>query len=158
MDRIMPIDLENAKLRTSLRGYEKEAVDALLTGAATSIATFVAENEKLREANEKLRSEIDAHRSQEGILRDTLVLAQKTADETRAAAQKHCEAIVEEARLAASAERRGLEQQASDLRWEIERLRADRKRFAEEYREFLERHLREAALLSDRGMPILADS
>ena len=143
MDRIMPIDLERPALRKGFRGYDVAAVDALLARTAATLVELLAENGRLREQNEIQKAEVERFRADEGLLRDALVLAQRTADETRASAQRHAEVILEEARQAALAERMAVQQKVSELRWEFDRLRVDRDRFVAETRALLERQLRE---------------
>jgi cell division initiation protein len=84
-------------------------------------------------------------------LKDALLLAQKAADETRAAAHRHAENIIEVARQAALAERIAMQQQVSELRWDFERLRTERKRFEDEFKGMLERYQRDIAV-----MPLLS--
>lgn len=143
MDRIMPIDLERAQLRKSFRGYERVKVDALLTGAAESMQALLIENASLREKVEHQWQDLERTKLEENTLKDALILAQKAADETRAAAHKHADAILEEARQAALAERVSVQQQVSEMRWEIERLKSERRRFEEEFKSMLDRYLRD---------------
>lgn len=143
MDRILPIDLERAQLRKSFRGYARKEVDTLLLGAAQSMQQLLVENDRLRQDVESLRSEVERNRLVESTLKDALVLAQKAADDTRAAAQKQAENLLEEARQAAVVERGQLQQQLSDLKWEIESVKVERSRFNDEFRMVLERYMRE---------------
>ena len=152
MDRIMPIDLERAEIRKTFRGYDTNTVDDLLRASARTIEILLSEAQQLREQNERQRFELDRTRADENTLKDTLVLAQKTADETRAAAQKHADAIIEEARQTALAERVACQQKLSEMRWEIEKMRHERSRFTEEMRDILTRQLREL----DIELPTLA--
>jgi cell division initiation protein len=145
MDRIMPIDLDNAKLRKSFRGYNRNAVDDLLKETSRSLETLLAENAQLRDELDRHRAELQTYRTQENTLRDALLLAQRTADETRAVAHRQAEAVVEEARQAALAERMAVQQKVSEMRWELERLRQERQRFADDFRTLLDRHQRELA-------------
>lgn len=148
MDRIMPIDLERPDLRKRIRGYDVRAVDALLRGAARSLHELRMENETLRERLVGQTEELERAHSQERLMSDVLVNAQRAADETRAAAQKHADAIIEEARLASLAERVAAQQQVSDLRYDIERLRHERARMETETRSLLDRLLRELGPVS----------
>ena len=151
MDRIMPIDLERVQLKKSFRGYETSAVDKLIKGSTESLQSLLIENAGLREEVERQRQELDRTRLQENTLKDALLLAQKAADETRAAAHRHAENIIEEARQAALAERIAMQQQVSELRWDFERLRTERKRFEDEFKGRLERYQRDIAV-----MPLLS--
>lgn len=143
MDRIMPIDLERPDLRKRIRGYDVRGVDALLRGAARALHELRMENETLRERLAGQTEELERVHGQERLMSDVLINAQRAADDTRAAAQKHADAMIEEARLAALAERVAGQQQASEIRFEIERLRAERARMEADTRALLERLLRE---------------
>ncbi len=143
MDRIMPIDLEHADIKKVFRGFDPNTVDALLSAAASTIQGQLNDLQIMREQNERLRFEQDLHRSSEDTLKQTLFLAQKTADETRAAAQRQGDLIIEEARQAALAERIAGHQAVSQMRWEVERLRSERDRYQSEMRDLLTRQLRE---------------
>ena len=147
MDRIMPIDLERVQLKKSFRGYETSAVDQLIKGTTESLQSLLIENAGLREEVERQRQELDRTRLQENTLKDALLLAQKAADETRAAAHRHAENIIEEARQAALAERISMQQQVSELRWDMERIRTERRRFEDEFKGMLERYQRDITVM-----------
>jgi len=151
MDRIMPIDLEHAQLRKSFRGYETSVVDRLIKGSAESLGVLLVENAALREELERQRQELDRTRLQENTLKDALLLAQKAADDTRSAAHRHGENILEEARQAALAERINAQQQISELRWDIERLRNEKQRFEGDFKSMLDRYQRDLT-----SVPILS--
>lgn len=143
MDRIMPIDLERAKLKKSLRGYDTRAVEELLARASQALQALLGENADLREQVERQWRDLEKTKLEENTLKDALILAQKAADETRAVAQKHADAILEEARQSALAEKVAVQQQVSEMRWEIERMKIDRKRFEEDFKALLDRYQRE---------------
>lgn len=136
----MPIDLEQPSLRKSLLGYERASTDRLLSGAARSLQDVLVENGTLRQEVERLRAEAGIVREQEKVLKEVLVIAQKAADETRIAAQRQADVILEEARQSALAERMNCQQKISEMRWDLERLRNERNRFSEEFKALLERH------------------
>ncbi|HWD37430.1 MAG TPA: DivIVA domain-containing protein [Fimbriimonas sp.] len=145
MDRVMPIDLENAKLGKVLRGYDPAEVDRLLAAAAAALERELTEKACLKETIDHLRSELEMFKREEKFVQEALVTAQKTADEIRAAAQKHADLIVEEARQLANTERTAAQQRVTEFRWELEKLRQDRQRFIEDFRLLLERAQRELA-------------
>ncbi len=147
MDRIMPIDLERVQLRKSFRGYETSAVDQLIKGSAESLQQLLVENSALKDELERHRHEIDKTRLQENTLKDALLLGQKAADDTRAAAHRQAEVILEEARQSALAEKIAMQQQVSELRWDIERLRTDRQRFEAEFKALLDRYSRDLTVI-----------
>ena len=147
MDRIMPIDLERVQLRKSFRGYETSKVDELIRASTDTLQSLLIENAALKEEMERQRQELDRTRLQENTLKDALLLAQKAADDTRAAAQRHAENIIEEARQAALAERISMQQHVSEMRWDIERLKTERQRFESEFKALLDRYQRDLTVV-----------
>jgi len=143
MDRIMPIDLERAQLKKSLRGYAVREVDPLLRAASESLQTAVVEVDQLKQELDRTRSELETMRSLERTLRDALVLAQQAADETRASAHRQAEAILEEARQTVATERNEHLQRLAEIRWESDRIRLEKQRFYDDFRSTLDRYLRE---------------
>lgn len=143
MDRVMPIDLERPDLRKRLLGYDRSEVDALLEGAARALHELLLENESLRIRVGIQTEEIERSRSQERYLNEVLLTAQKAAEETRSSAQRHAEALIEEARIAALAERVTCQQQVSEVKLDLERLRGERYRVESEFRALLNRMLRD---------------
>ncbi len=95
--RIAPMDLRQPRFRTAMRGYDKTEVVAFLTEAAEDYESALRELDRLR--HDLTRSEVllAEHREREGTLRNTLVTAQKLADDVKAAAQNEAQLIVREA-------------------------------------------------------------
>lgn len=141
----MDVDRERADLGTSFRGYKRSDVDALLeriAGVLESLHKDIAESNAARAS---LEAELAVYKAQETTLKDTLVLAQKAADEARASAQREAGQIQEFARQRATDAQREAETKLNDLRWEIERLRIDRQKFINSFRFMLESQLRDLA-------------
>ncbi|HEY0866622.1 MAG TPA: DivIVA domain-containing protein [Fimbriimonas sp.] len=143
MERILPIDLQRHNLKKSAVGYDRKSVDDLLEKAAQSLSASIDENAALHTQLGRLHEQLDRFKAEESLMREALVLAQKTADETRAAAHREADLIREAARQQAGENLQDLRRQADDLRWEIERLRLERTRFRDEFRSVLERYGRE---------------
>jgi cell division initiation protein len=143
----MPIDLERVQLRKSFRGYETSSVDDLLKRTTDSLQSLLIENASLREEVERHKQELDRTRVQESTIKDALILAQRAADEARAAAQRHGENIIEEARQAALAERIAVQQQITEMRWDLERLRNDKKHFEADFQAVLSRYQRDLTVM-----------
>jgi cell division initiation protein len=147
MDRIMPIDLERAKLRKSIRGYSAKEVDKLLHDTALTLQELLVDNDHLRRELDSQKAELQRVRSQEDTLKEALLLAQKAADDTRTAAQVQASVIMEEARQSAQGERVAAQQKLTEMRWEIERLKIERQKFSEDFRAMLDRYGRDLDFL-----------
>jgi cell division initiation protein len=93
---VTPHDLRNAELREAFRGYRPEEVEELLERAAVTLERMHERNRQLQEKVAGLESEGSTAKEMESVLRQTLLLAQRTADETVTAAHERARHLVEE--------------------------------------------------------------
>jgi cell division initiation protein len=142
MERITPIDLESARFPLVRKGYDTEAVDAMLKAAAAELESLTREVQSLRSQHELELKELNLFRSKESTLADALILAQKTSDETRAAAHKEGELIIAHAKRQAEDLRREANEELADLDRKIEKRIQDRKTFEARFRSLLEEYSR----------------
>jgi cell division initiation protein len=140
-----PVELERRKvrLRPGIWGYNISDVNTLVAESAQALEKLLEENAKIKEEGERSKAELDMLRREAKFIQEALITAQRTADEIRFAAQKHADAIVEEARQVAASERAASQQRVTEALWQIERLRQDRQRFADEFKSLLERFQRD---------------
>ena len=95
--RVSPLDLRQQRFKTVLRGFDKTEVVALLTEAADDFEHALREMDRLRQDVSRLESLLSEHRERESNLRNTLLTAQRLADEIKDAAQNEARLIVKEA-------------------------------------------------------------
>jgi cell division initiation protein len=95
--RVSPLDLRQHRFKTVLRGFDKTEVVALLTEAADDFEHALREMDRLRQDVSRLESLLSEHRERESNLRNTLLTAQRLADEIKDAAQNEARLIVKEA-------------------------------------------------------------
>jgi cell division initiation protein len=95
--RIAPLDLRQPRFRTQLRGFDKTEVVAFLTEAADDYEHALREIDRLRQDLLRLESLLIEHREREDNLRNTLLTAQRLADDVRTAAQNEAKLILREA-------------------------------------------------------------
>ena len=95
--RVAPLDLRQQRFRTVLRGFDKTEVVALLTEAADDFEHALRENDRLRQDLTRVEALLAEHRERESNLRNTLLTAQRLADEIKEAAQNEAKLIVKEA-------------------------------------------------------------
>ena len=94
---VTPHDLRNAELREAFRGYRPEEVEELLERAAVTLERMHERYRQLQEKIASLEAEGSTAKEMEGVLRQTLLLAQRTADETVTAAHDKARHLLEEA-------------------------------------------------------------
>lgn len=95
--KVTPLDLRQQRFKTVMRGYDRGEVQAFLLEAADDYENALRENDRLRQDVAKLDAVLGEHRGQERNLRNTLLTAQKLADEVKEQAQKEAGLILREA-------------------------------------------------------------
>jgi cell division initiation protein len=94
---ITPLDIENTKFRGSLGGYNRNEVDLLLAKVAQELEARLAQIEELQRKITQLEQSVATYRESEELLKNSVVLAQRTSDEIIAAAHQQADAILREA-------------------------------------------------------------
>ena len=95
--KVTPLDLRQQRFQTVMRGYDRGEVQAFLLEVADDYENALRENDKLRQDVVKLDAVLGEHRGQERNLRNTLLTAQKLADEIKEQAQSEAALVVREA-------------------------------------------------------------
>ena len=95
--RIAPLDLRQPRFKTAVRGFDKTDVVAFLTEAADDYEHALREIDRLRQDLLRMESLLAEHRERENNLRNTLLTAQRLADEVKAVAHNEAKMIVREA-------------------------------------------------------------
>jgi len=125
------------KLGRRLGGYDRPATDALLVRIAESFEDVWRERADLRDEIERLEGELARFRELEVLLRNTLVSAERSADELRAQAHREADVILDEARVRAREIGGGAESERERVRADIRRLKNVEAQMRAEYRAFL---------------------
>jgi len=94
---LTPMDIHNREFKKGLRGYKESEVDEFLDRVVADYEKLWRDNEKLKEQARFNEKEINHYRNLEKNLQDTLVVAQKTADELISAAKKNAKEMRENA-------------------------------------------------------------
>jgi cell division initiation protein len=134
---LTPVEIRHVRLPRRPLGYERRATDGLLEQIASSFEDVWRERADLRDEIERLEDELQRHREVEEALRNTLLSAERMADEFRAQAHREADLILEEARQKAREVEGGAEAERERVQAEIRRLRSLRSDVRAEYRAFL---------------------
>lgn len=131
------IDLIDRKFATSLLGYNREEVDAIVAEAAESIGRLAEEKMELSRRVEELRREVAGYQSREATLRDTLLTTQTIVEDVKAKAHREAESLLDAAKDQAAALVREAEQEAATLEAQIDILRKRKATLTGRFREML---------------------
>jgi cell division initiation protein len=125
--KVTPLDLRQQRFQTVMRGYDRGEVNAFLAEAAEDYENALRENERLRQELSKSEAVLDEHRSQEKNLRNTLLSAQKLADDIRENAQHESVRILRDAEGRADLILQKSQSRVDEVQREIDGLRLKRK-------------------------------
>ena len=134
---LTPVELRHVDLPRRLLGYRRASVDALLADVIQSFEEAWRDRADLRDEVERLEGEIERYRELDVLLRNSLVSAERAADELRAQAGKEADVILEQARLHARELTAEAEAERERVRTEIRRLKALEAEVRAGYRAFL---------------------
>ena len=134
---LTPVEIRHVQLSRRLFGYDKKAVDGLLDEVRESFESVWRERADLREENERLEVEVARYREVELLLRNSLIAAERAADELRVQARREADVIVEEARVRALEIARAATDERERVEAEIRRLKALEMEMRAGYRTFL---------------------
>ncbi len=98
---ITPLDIQNKQFKRAFRGYKEGEVDEFLDEIIIDYEKIYKENIELKDKILMLNEQIKYYKNLEDTLKDTLVVAQNTADEVTLAARQKGENIVNDAELMA---------------------------------------------------------
>ena len=99
---ITPLDIENKKFaKQMMNGYNVDEVDDFLDELTLDYGKLYKENAELKAQREELDSNVGKYKNIENTIQNTLIMAQKTADEVQEVAKKQAEQIIKDAEFQA---------------------------------------------------------
>jgi cell division initiation protein len=122
--KITPMDVQRQTFTRRFRGLDPEEVQGYLTLVAEELAAVEHERAQLEQQVKHMEGLLEEHRQREGILKSTLLTAQKASDDIREGAQRQAQAVVKEAELQADKLLELAQGRAHDLESGILELRA----------------------------------
>jgi cell division initiation protein len=125
--KVTPLDLRQQRFKTVMRGYDRGEVQAFMLEVADDYENALRENDKLRQDVTKLDAVLAEHRGQERNLRNTLLTAQKHADDIREHAQTEASLVLRDAEGQRDLLLQKAQSRLEDVQREIEGLRMKRR-------------------------------
>jgi cell division initiation protein len=120
--RITIVDIQHRSFKRALQGYDRTDVDKFLDEIIESLEDEATARAALEAEIADLKERISHFKAMEESLQSTLLLAQRTADEVKAAAHKEADLIKQEARLQSEREIGSLGERVEDSRREHQRM------------------------------------
>ncbi|TYZ25030.1 DivIVA domain-containing protein [Selenomonas ruminis] len=92
---LTPMDIHNKDFKRSFRGYNEDEIDDFLDQVVNDYEKLFRENDRLKEELERAHKDNEQYKQLEKNLKDTLLVAQKTAEEVTSSSRKNAEEMRE---------------------------------------------------------------
>ncbi|GAV31448.1 MAG: DivIVA domain-containing protein [Anaerosomatales bacterium] len=143
--KLTPLDIHHKEFSKSLRGYNEVEVDEFLDQVADELERLFKENIELSERIEAAEEKVRAYQEMERTLNNTLLAAQKSADDIIAKAKHEAEVVLKDAEVKAKEIIHNALQQKQKAQADLVRIKQAEEAFRAQFRALLESHLRSVA-------------
>jgi cell division initiation protein len=141
MNKITVVDIQHKTFKKALQGYDRTEVDRFLDDIIETLEDEAQQHAALEAEISDHKERISHFKAMEESLQNTLLLAQRTADEVKASAHKEADLIRAEARVAVEKEMASYGDRAAEARREYQRVVETVEKAKSELRSLLTTHL-----------------
>jgi cell division initiation protein len=141
MAKITIVDIQHKEFKKALQGFDRNEVNEFLDEIIETLEDEAQARAALQGEIADLRERLSHFKAMEESLQSTLLLAQRTADEVKAAAHKEADLIKQEARLQAEREISALSDRIEEARRDAQRHQDTAEKAKSELRSLLMSHL-----------------
>jgi cell division initiation protein len=93
------MDIQRQSFDRSFRGFDPEEVRTFLTTLSDEVAALQREKDEVERQLRQLEQIVNEHREREAMLKNTLLTAQRAAEDIRESARREGETIVKQAEI-----------------------------------------------------------
>jgi len=140
--KLTPLDIHHKEFSHALRGYNEAEVDAFLDQVADELERLFKENIDLSERNDALELKVRDYQDMERTLHNTMVSAQKSADEMMQKAQREAEVVLKDAEVKAKEVIHSALTSKQKATTDLGRIKQAEEEYRSTFKALLERHLR----------------
>ncbi len=97
--KISPMDIQRQAFGLRFRGFDRDEVRTFLSVVAEEVAALQREKDEVEQQLRHLELIVGEHREREAILKNTLLTAQKAAEDIRESARREADTVVKQAEL-----------------------------------------------------------
>jgi cell division initiation protein len=149
--RLTPLDIQNHRFATRLRGLDPVEVESFLSLLAEDYEALLRERDALADRLRTLERRVEDLSQNEKLLQETLVTAQTLSEDLKRTAMKESEVLVSEAEVKAEKVLDAAHRRAAKLAEDIRTMRQLRGRLAVALRQTLQTHMQLLETLSKDG-------
>jgi cell division initiation protein len=135
--KLTPLDIARRDFGLAFRGYHRGEVDEFLANVQEEFERIYKENNGLREEVVTLSRQVEQYRAMEDLLKNSILLAQKVAEDIRANAQKEAELVLGQARADRQKNMEEANRELEQIRSLSLRIRIEMQSFLQLYQDLL---------------------
>lgn len=135
--KLTPLDIARRDFGLALRGYHRGEVDEFLANVQEEFERIYKENNNLREEVVTLSRQVEQYHAMEDLLKNSILLAQKVAEDIRANAQKEAELVLGQARADRQKNMEEANRELEQIRALSLRIRIEMQSFLQLYQDLL---------------------
>ena len=137
---ITPLDIQQQKFKTKIRGFDVREVDAFLEQMANVFESLQRTHKNLQEEVRRLELEIKGYRKREETFKRALLNSQKVLDQMKDNARKSAELIIAEAEVKAEKILNNAHNRLAQLHEDISELKRQRTQIEVQIGSIVEAH------------------
>lgn len=139
--KLTPLDIHHKEFRHSLRGYAEEEVDAFLDEVADEFERLFKENIDLSEKLDTANATVRQFQDQEQTIRNTMVAAQRSAEDIVAKSRQEAATLLRDAEVKAKEIIHNALTQKQKVQGELVRIKQAEEQFRAQFKQMLEGHI-----------------
>lgn len=139
--KLTPLDIHHKEFTRAIRGYNEAEVDEFLDRVADELERLFKENIDLKERLDAADERLKGYQDMERTLHNTLLSAQKSAEDIVAGAHRESEVVLRDAEVKAKEIIHGALQQKQKSQGELVRITQAEQDFRGQFKALLEKHL-----------------
>jgi len=124
-----PNDLQNIRFKKTIYGYSEDMVNEVLDKVIEDYDTIIRESRELKEKIELLNESLKNYKSMEELMQNSLLVAQKAAEEVKKNAYDKASHIISEAEMRAQKIINDAEEEAARIKLQYQELKGNIKVF-----------------------------
>jgi len=140
--RLTPVDILHQEFKKSFRGYNDLEVDEFIEKVTKDYEEILQENAELKDKIKTLEERIKRYTLKEDSLQNSLILAERTAEERINSAHSQAELIIKEAQLETERIKVETKEELRATNEQLAKLKQQRDVFRAEYEILLKTHLK----------------
>lgn len=139
--KLTPMEISNQEFKKVLRGYSIEEVEEFLSKVVEDYEEIFRENAVMKEKLASMTEKVDHYIKIENTIQNTLLLAQNTAEQAKANAQKEADIIIRSANDTAQKILDKAHHDVIQVNDEYDRVRQEFVKFKAKFRNFMNTQL-----------------